>query len=50
MRVFHDQLQYLNVCVDQFHDVNGDGLDELVVGSPLRSEDITEEFYGGRPD
>ncbi|XP_052777361.1 phosphatidylinositol-glycan-specific phospholipase D-like isoform X2 [Mya arenaria] len=30
----------------RFLDVTGDGMDDLVVGAPLRSEDITEEFYG----
>ncbi|XP_052229611.1 phosphatidylinositol-glycan-specific phospholipase D-like isoform X2 [Dreissena polymorpha] len=30
----------------RFFDVSGDGLDDLIVTAPLRSQDISEEFYG----
>lgn len=33
--------------VVKFVDVDGDGKDELIIASPRRSKDITEEFYGG---
>ena len=37
----------LLVCLFQFSDINGDGFDDLIVGSPLRTNDITEEVHAG---
>ena len=31
----------------QFSDINGDGFDDLIIGSPLRTDDITEEIHAG---
>ena len=31
----------------QFHDLDGDGHDELIISAPRRSNDITEEFEAG---
>ena len=31
----------------KFFDVNGDAKEELIISAPRRTDDLTEEFYGG---
>ncbi|KAL8584655.1 hypothetical protein ACOMHN_002384 [Nucella lapillus] len=31
----------------KFFDINSDGFDDLIIGAPLRTDDITEEIYAG---
>ena len=35
-----------SVCFFQFYDLDGDGYDDLVIGAPIRTEDVTEELFG----
>lgn len=32
----------------KFRDTNNDGIDDLIIGSPFRTEDLTEEIIGGQ--
>ena len=46
--MFVMSFSHSTTCFFQFFDLNNDSYSDLLIGAPFRSDDVTEEIFGGK--
>ena len=46
--MFEISFSHSTTCFFQFFDLNNDSYSDLLIGAPFRSDDVTEEIFGGK--